>query len=126
MRFMKRSLVKIAAIGSVSIIGGLAFASPVSANSFGPTDYGTYGKAKVSYDDYNNLLCVGSTNPSGTLFYFGPRDRKPGPSSFRDIKNGETRCFSLAEAEEDTPYHYNVFDVQRMLWGGAIDAHFDS
>ena len=116
MRFMKRSLVKIAAIGSVSIIGGLAFASPVSANSFGPTDYGTYGKAKVSYDDYNNLLCVGSTNPSGTLFYFGPRDRKPGPSSFSDIKN----------AEEDTPYHYNVFDVQRMLWGGAIDAHFDS
>ena len=50
MRPAKRNLIKTAAIGS-AFVGALALAAPASANSFGPTDYGTDGNAIVSYND---------------------------------------------------------------------------
>ena len=107
MRLTKRSLIKTAAVGS-AFVGALAIAAPASANSFGPTNYGTYGQAKVSYDDANDLFCIESTNPDGTEFFLTPTT-KVGPQMNDRVRYGEESCYSLATAYEDTPYLYYIF-----------------
>lgn len=124
MRLTKRSLIKTAAIGS-AFVGALAVAAPASANSFGPTDYGTYGQAKVSYDDANDLFCIESTNPGGTEFYLAPTT-KVGPQMTSHVRYGQESCYSLATAYEDTPYLYYIFDGPHILSGTTIEVHFYS
>jgi len=124
MQLTKRSLIKTAAIGS-AFVGALAVAAPASANSFGPTDYGTYGQAMVSYDDGNDLFCIESTNPGGTEFYFAPETRI-GPQVNGRVSYGNKSCYSLAEAYEDTPYYYYILDGPHIVSGTTIEVHFYS
>ena len=124
MQLTKRNLIKAAAIGS-AFVGALALAAPASANSFGPTDYGTYGQAKVSYDDANDLFCIESTNPDGTEFFLTPTT-KVGPQMNDRVRYGEESCYSLATAYEDTPYLYYIFDGPHILSGTTTEVHFYS
>ena len=112
MRLTKRSLIKTAAVGSV-FVGALALAAPASANSFGPTDYGTDGNAIVSYNDASDQFCV--TENSG--WYRGyinvrlyPETNSRGPSYNFDVYAGDTKCVSLERAFEDSYYYYKVGD----------------
>lgn len=124
MQLTKRTLIKTAAIGS-AFVGALAVAAPASANSFGPTDYGTYGLAMVSYDDGNDLFCIESTTPGGTEFYFAPKTRV-GPQLNGRVSYGEKSCYSLAEAYEDTPYYYYVMEREHVLSGTTMEVSFYS
>ena len=89
------------------------------------TDYGTYGQAKVSYDDANDLFCIESTNPGGTEFYLAPTT-KVGPQMTSHVRYGQESCYSLATAYEDTPYLYYIFDGPHILSGTTIEVHFYS
>ncbi|TFH51385.1 hypothetical protein E4J66_12140 [Actinomyces viscosus] len=107
MRLTKRNLIKTAAISS-AFVGALAVAAPTSANSFGPTDYGTGGQAMVSYNDGADRFCItnnGLLNP--TYIYIGPFNGR-GPSHFLKVYQGQTKCVSLARAYEDSRYYYEV------------------
>ena len=86
MRLTKRNLIKTAAVGS-ALLGAVAVAAPASANSFGPTDYGTYG--------------------AQSYIYIGPSSGR-GPSHFFKVYQGQTKCVSLARAYEDSRYYYQV------------------
>jgi hypothetical protein len=108
MRFTKRNLIKTAAVGS-ALLGAVAVAAPASANSFGPTDYGTGGIAMVSYKDASDQFCVKDASSYGMTFRVAPANGR-GPSYQYYIKNGETKCVSLARAFEDTRYYYWVAD----------------
>ena len=112
MRPAKRNLIKTAAIGS-AFVGALALAAPASANSFGPTDYGTDGNAIVSYNDASDQFCV--TENSG--WYRGyinvrlyPETNSRGPSYNFDVYAGDTKCVSLERAFEDSYDYYKVGD----------------
>ncbi|WP_278601523.1 hypothetical protein [Actinomyces naeslundii] len=110
MQLTKRNLIKTAAIGS-AFVGALAVAAPASANSFGPTEYGTNGYAIVSYDDANDQFCV--TENSGWYKGFAnvrlyPETNSRGPSYNFDVYAGETKCVSLSSAFEDSYYYYKV------------------
>ena len=110
MRFTKRNLIKTAAIGS-AFVGALAVAAPASANSFGPTDYGTGGRAMVSYNDETDQFCVTGATPSWkaiTNVRLYPETNSRGPSYNFDVYAGETKCVSLSSAFEDSYYYYKV------------------
>ena len=110
MRLTKRSLIKTAAVGSV-FVGALAIAAPASANSFGPTDYGTGGRAMVSYNDETDQFCV--TKPNGLWRHrvnvrLYPETNSRGPSYNFDVYSGRTKCVSLERAFEDSYYYFKV------------------
>ena len=110
MRFTKRNLIKTAAMGSV-FIGAMALAAPASANSFGPTEYGTNGYAIGSYDDANDQFCV--TENSGWYKGFAnvrlyPETNSRGPSYNFDVIGTNTECVSLGRAFEDSYYYFKV------------------
>ena len=110
MRLTKRSLIKTAAIGS-AFVGALAVAAPASANSFGPTDYGTGGRAMVSYNDETDQFCV--TKPNGVWKHrvnvrLYPETNSRGPSYNFDVIGTNTKCVSLERAYEDSSYYYQV------------------
>ena len=112
MRFTKRNLIKTAAISS-AFAGSLAVAAPASANSFGPTDYGTDGSAIVSYNDASDQFCV--TESSGWYrgyinVRFYPETNSRGPSYNFNVYSGDTKCVSLSSAFEDSYYYYKVGD----------------
>ena len=115
MQFTKRNLIKTAAVGS-ALLGAVAVAAPASANSFGPTDYGTYGAAMVSYKDASDQFCVRDTSPRGSVVFRVAPVNGRGPSYQLRASNGETKCVSLARAFEDTRYYY---------WVSDTDAPFD-
>ena len=115
MQFTKRNLIKTAAVGS-ALLGAVAVAAPASANSFGPTDYGTYGAAMVSYKDASDQFCVRDTSPRGSVVFRVAPVNGGGPSYQLRASNGETKCVSLARAFEDTRYYY---------WVSDTDAPFD-
>ena len=110
MQLTKRRLIKTAAISSV-FVGALAIAAPASANSFGPTDYGTGGRAMVSYNDETDQFCVTGATPSWkaiTNVRIYPETNSRGPSYNFDVYAGETKCVSLSSAFEDSYYYYKV------------------
>ena len=113
MQLTKRNLIKTAAIGS-AFVGALAIAAPASANSFGPTDYGTGGYAMVSYNDETDTFCV---SRSGTMQAWDfttiriyPETSSRGPSYNFNVWQGQTKCVSLERAYEDTYYYYRADD----------------
>jgi len=110
MRFTKRNLIKTAAVSS-ALLGAIAVAAPASANSFGPTDYGTGGRAMVSYNDETDQFCVTGATPSWkaiTNVHIYPETNSRGPSYNFDVYAGETKCVSLSSAFEDSYYYYKV------------------
>ena len=109
MRFTKRNLIKTTAMGSV-FIGAMALAAPASANSFGPTEYGTNGYAIVSYDDANDEFCVNGLH-NGMDFTVAPSKAGRGPTYNIQVNAGETKCVSLARAYEDSTYYYQLNSV---------------
>ena len=111
MQFTTRNLIKTAAVGS-ALLGAVAVAAPASANSFGPTDYGTYGAAMVSYKDASDQFCVRDTSPRGSVVFRVAPVNGRGPSYQLRASNG----VSLARAFEDTRYYY---------WVSDTDAPFD-
>ena len=107
MRFTKRNLIKTAAIGS-AFVGALAVAAPASANSFGPTDYGTGNLGKVSYNDGSDQFCATATQHYGLRVEVNSENSRRGPSYTIHVNQGETKCVSLARAYEDSHYYYQV------------------
>ena len=110
MQLTKRTLIKTAAIGS-AFVGALALAAPASANSFGPTDYGTGGRAIVSYNDETDLFCVTGATPSWkaiTNVRVYPETNSRGPSYNFDVIGTNTECVSLERAFEDSYYYFKV------------------
>ena len=110
MRFTKRNLIKTAAVSS-ALLGAIAVAAPASANSFGPTDYGTGGRAMVSYNDETDQFCVTGATPSWKAIAnvrIYPETNSRGPSYNFDVYAGETKCVSLSSAFEDSYYYYKV------------------
>jgi len=107
MQFTKRNLIKTAAVGS-ALLGAVAVAAPASANSFGPTDYGTGGQAMVSYDDGADRFCITNEPLLPQIYiYMGPSSGR-GQSHFFKVYQGQTKCVSLARAYEDSRYYYQV------------------
>lgn len=119
MRLTKRNLIKTAAIGS-AFVGALAVAAPASANSFGPTDYGTGGQAMVSYNDEPDQFCVTGAGspffPTNVRIY--PETRSRGPEFNFYVYGGQTKCISLERAYEDSYYYFKI--------GGASPVNFYS
>ena len=117
MRLTKRSLIKTAAIGSV-FVGALAVAAPASANSFGPTDYGTGGQAMVSYVDQHERFCVTGAGDwwspaswwSQTNIRIYPATKGEGPEFNFYVRGGETKCVHLWQANENSYYYFKVGD----------------
>ena len=107
MQSIKRHLFRAAALGS-ALIGGLAVAAPASANSFGPTDYGTDGRAMISYDDARDLFCIESHDPDGTNYYVATVDSDAGPSYGQFVRNGLTDCVSFETAYEDSKVLFEI------------------
>ena len=109
MRLTKRNLIKTAAVGS-ALLGAAAVAAPASANSFGPTDYGTGGRAIVSYDDGSDQFCVTGAGhpllPVNIRIY--PETSSRGPQFNFNIRSGERKCVSLERAFEDSYYYFKV------------------
>jgi len=109
MRPAKRNLIKTAAVGS-ALLGAAAVAAPASANSFGPTDYGTGGRAIVSYDDGSDQFCVTGVGhpllPVNIRIY--PETSSRGPQFNFNIRSGERKCVSLERAFEDSYYYFKV------------------
>ena len=112
MRLTKRNLIKTAAVGS-ALLGAVAVAAPASANSFGPTDYGTGGRAIVSYDDGSDQFCVTGAGhpllPTNVRVY--PETRSRGPEFNFNVRGSETKCVSLGRAFEDSYYYFKVGDA---------------
>ena len=112
MRLTKRNLIKTAAVGS-ALLGAVAVAAPASANSFGPTDYGTGGRAIVSYDDGPDQFCVPGAGhpllPTNVRVY--PETRSRGPEFNFNVRGSETKCVSLGRAFEDSYYYFKVGDA---------------
>ena len=123
MRFTKRNLIKTAAVSS-AFLGAAAVAAPASANSFGPTDYGTGGYTKVSYDDANDQFCVTGTGTDYAGVTVAPSNGRRGPNYHISVGPGATKCVSLARAFEDTRYFYQAHNP---LNGGKYNpVHFYS
>ena len=110
MRFTKRNLIKTAAVSS-ALLGAIAVAAPASANSFGPTDYGTGGRAMVSYNDETDQFCVTGATPSWKAIAnvrIYPETNSRGPSYNFDVIGTNTECVSLGRAFEDSYYYFKV------------------
>ena len=105
-RLMKRNLIKTAAIGSV-FVGALAVAAPASANSFGPTDYGTGGNVMVSYNDDTDQFCATGSTPYSIVTIY-PETESRSPRYWFWVAKDETKCISLNRAFEDSYYYFYV------------------
>ena len=119
MQLTKRSLIKTAAIGS-ALVGALALAAPASAEDFGPTDYGTGSLAEVSYNDEQDYFCAKATTWSGASIRIKPYIEGRGPTHDDYIFYGQTKCYFLTKAYEDSDYYYEIgpggLIAPRVFW----------
>ena len=111
MRLTKRNLIKTAAVSS-ALLGAVAVAAPASANSFGPTDYGTGGRAIVSYDDGSDQFCVTGAGhpllPTNVRVY--PETRSHCPEFNFNLRGIQTKCVSLGRSFYARYYYFNADD----------------
>ena len=128
MRFTKKGIMKLAALGSV-LVGTLAVAAPASANSFGPTNEGTPGDVQVFYDDENDQFCVANMSygaiglvSNEVPVTIAPEQSDQGPTYHLYVRGLESKCVSLATDYEDSSYYYQMANTFGA-WGERVYFH---